>query len=250
MNLATVTFLSQSLGRHVTYTAILPNPQAGRGPYPVLYQLHGASDDHSGWLRLSNLVRHVSALPLVVILPEGALSFWLNYSPHERYEDFLMNDLPAHVQATFPIRTGRAATAIGGLSMGGFGALRLGLKFPDRFISVWGHSSGLWRPDDLAKRWPGQPPADPQDADIYYWAEQAAAWVRTDPQRLPTLSFDCGTEDFLLPQNREFHRFLTEHGIPHQYLEHPGSHTWDYWDLHVKDALKQHARLLGISQGQ
>lgn len=237
LNTAAVTFLSPALGRHVTYTVLLPEPSAGPGPYPVLYQLHGASDDHTAWVRLSNLTRHVAGLPLLVVLPDGGLSFWLNFSAHERYEDFLMQDLPVHLSRTFPVREGRAA--IGGLSMGGFGALRLAFKYPASFTSVWGHSSALWPPEVIAQRFGGVL-SDPQEANIYRFAEQA------DPTRLPAIAFDCGTEDFLIEENRKFHAFLETRGITHIYKEHPGGHTWDYWDTHVQEALRFHVRHLGL----
>lgn len=231
LDYAEITFHSPSLGRHVRYTVLLPDPAAGPGPYPVLYQLHGASDDHTGWLRFSNLARYAATSPFLVVLPDGGLSFWLNYSAHERYEDFLINDLPAHLARLFHVDQGPAA--IGGLSMGGFGALRLAFKYPDRFRSVWAHSSALWPVSVLAQRF-GSPPLDPVDADIYHWAERASA------DRLPAIAFDCGTDDFLIEENRRFHAFLEERGVPHDYREHPGGHTWDYWDQHVREALRFH----------
>ncbi|MBE3576473.1 MAG: esterase family protein [Limnochordales bacterium] len=240
LNIATVTFLSPALGRHVTYTVLLPEPTAGPGPYPVLYQLHGASDDHTAWVRLSNLTRYVAGLPLLVVLPDGGLSFWLNFSAHERYEDFLIQDLPEHLQRTFPVRPGKAA--IGGLSMGGFGALRLAFKYPDRFASAWAHSSALWSPEVITERFGGVM-TDPKEADIYRLVEQV------DPNQLPAIAFDCGTEDFLIEQNRQFHAFLEARGIPHIYKEHPGGHTWDYWDVHVREALAFHVQNLGLSTG-
>jgi len=176
----------------------------------------------------------------LVVLPDGGLSFWLNYSAHERYEDFLIQDLPEHLHRTFPVRAGKAA--IGGLSMGGFGALRLALKYPDRFASVWAHSGALWPAEVIAQRFGGVL-ADPKEADIYHLVEQV------DPSRLPAIAFDCGTEDFLIEQNRQFHSFLEARGIPHIYKEHPGGHTWDYWDAHVREALAFHVQHLGLNAG-
>ena len=238
MNIATVQMRSRSLGRHVTYSAILPDPaEAGPGPYYVLYQLHGASDDHTAWINRSNLARYVTNLPFLVVMPDGALSFWMNVSQHERYEDYVMQDLPEHLSSTFnvhPANSGKAA--IGGLSMGGFGSLRLGLKYPERFASVWAHSSAVWSLEEMAER--GHSFPTDIDGDVYALAEAAKE------KKLPVISFDCGTEDFLIEQNRQFHRHLTDLGIPHTYREHPGVHSWDYWDRYVKDALSQHARVL------
>src|SRR5438045_1301872 len=136
---ATVRFPSAALDRQVTYSVILP--EQGVGPFPVLYQLHGRTDDHRAWLECSNLVRHVASLPLIVVLPDGETSFYADIHPLQRFERFLVDDLPAHVRRTFHAREGKAA--IGGLSMGGYGAIRLGLSHPERFASIFAHSSRL-----------------------------------------------------------------------------------------------------------
>lgn len=236
MNRAVMQFMSPALGRHVTYTAFLPDPSLGNGPFPVLYQLHGASDDHQGWIQYSNLPRYVSRLGLITVLPDGGLSFWLNRGPRERYEDFIMEDLAAHVARTFQVRAGKAA--VGGLSMGGFGAVYLGLRHPERFASVWSHSGAFrTRARLLELGW------SEETAAI---ADVGALAAMADPSTSPVLSLDCGTEDSLLEGNRDLSRLLTERGVPHQYFESPGSHTWDYWDLHVQEALGQHARVLGV----
>lgn len=237
MNTATVQFFSKALRRHVTYTAILPNPAFGHGPFPVLYQLHGLTDDHTAWLYQSNLVRHVSKWPLIVILPDGGTSFYLNYNATQKYEDYIMEDLSNHVTTVFHAHEGK--TAIGGLSMGGYGALRLGLKYNERFASVWAHSSAAFTAQDFKERF-SPPPKDLEEADLFLLAERRAG------VQLPTLSFDCGTEDFLLDNNRRFHQHLMQLGIKHNYREHPGAHEWDYWDLHVKEAISQHAAVFNL----
>lgn len=233
MNLVTVQFYSQALGRHVTYSAILPEAQVGEAP--LLYQLHGKSDDHTAWLNFSNLVVHAREFPFIIVLPDGGVSFWRNYSARERYETFLIEDLDRHVRRTFRVRPGKAA--IGGLSMGGYGAMALGLKYPDRFASIWSHSSAFY--DAERFRSFDVPPDNPVDMDIYV----LAAHAQGHPD-LPAIGFDCGRDDFLIEENRRFHRYLEDLGIPHTYNEHEGSHTWSYWDLHVREALAQHRKVL------
>jgi S-formylglutathione hydrolase FrmB len=224
--------MSEALWRQVTYTALLPDTKAvGPGPYPVLYQLHGGNQNHTAWLYSSNLGRYAEDLPFIIILPDGAQSRWANGGPpFTHYEDFLMQDLSDHVRATFHATTGK--WAIGGNSMGGFGAVRLGLKYPQRFYSIWSHSGGFPTADRLAEHWYWSGSAD--DLDCYALVDQL------DPQTLPRLSFDCGTDDHLLDENRRFHAFLEARGIPHTYHEHLGGHNWEYWDAHVREALKQH----------
>lgn len=238
---ATVQFASAALGRQVTYTVLLPT--VGAPPWPVLYQLHGWSDDHRAWLERSNLQRHLAALPLLVVLPDGGTSYWANVHPLMRYEGFVVDDLDAHVRSTFRVRDGKAA--IGGLSMGGYGALRLGLRHPDRFASVWAHSSRVPRRAELAGlSWAKDlVAAGESDAlDLEVILDRALA---SGP--LPRLALDCGTDDHLIEDSRRLHAALTRRGVAHHWAEHPGAHTWDYWDAHVPEALAFHARALGVA---
>ena len=240
MSIVTVRFRSEALGKHTSFNVI--HPEAGTGPYPVLLQLHGYSDDSYSWLYGSNLARHAGEYPMIVILPDGGTSRYLNLATHDRfglqrYEDQMMRDIPAEVNRLFHVRDG--AWAIGGLSMGGDGALRLGMKHPERFASIWAHSAGL-RPLDEAFLGLLD---DPADASVDGWAERLAeAGSGTGPR----ISFDCGVDDDLLRYNRELDAHLTRIGLDHYYAEHPGAHTWDYWDDHVREALRQHAEVLGV----
>lgn len=240
---ATMNFPSASHGRQVSYTVILP--EVGSPPFALLYQLHGRSDDHRAWLERSNLSRHVAALPLIVVLPDGDVSFYANVHPLLRMEDFLIGDLDAHVRRTFHVRDGKAA--IGGLSMGGYGALRLGLRHPHRFASVWAHSARIPTRDALAD-------------DV--WSRDLVAAGKTDEidlervldrtlethgkEALPRIGMDCGVDDHLLADSRRFHAALEHRGVAHRYAEHAGAHTWDYWDLHVRTALAFHAQALQL----
>lgn len=218
-SVVTVEFHSDALDRVATYTALVP--QSGTPPFAVLYQLHGKSDDHRAWLYKSNLLRHVEGLPLIVVLPSGENSDWV-----DAWERLVVDDLAAHVARTFPARAGRAA--IGGLSMGGYGAIRLGLKHPARFASIFAHSSRLGERGD--------------DYDVEWLA------ARVERGTMPALAFDCGVDDHLIADSRRFHARLDALGLPHQYREHDGAHTWAYWDEHVKDALAWHQRELQLDR--
>ncbi len=213
----TVEFHARALDRATTYTALVPD--VGEPPFAVLHQLHGAGDDHRAWLYQSSLLRWVEGLPLLVVMPSGENSDYVG-----AWERLVVDDVPAHVARTFRVRPGRAA--IGGLSMGGYGAIRLGLKYRERYASIFAHSSRL--PET----------GDDRDVDVI------AAGV--DAASMPALAFDCGTEDHLLADSRRFHARLDALGLPHQYREHAGAHTWDYWDLHVREAIAWHARALGL----
>lgn len=244
MSVATVQFFSPALNRHVHYNVILP--KEGAGPYPVLLQLHGLTDDYTAWVQKSNLAEHAGRYPMLIVMPDGGTSGYLNLVGSERrldiddrlgvarYEDVIVSDLRDHVGRVFNVRPG--PWAIGGLSMGGFGAMRLGLKYPDRFNSIWAHSSAFRIGWLMADRTP-----DASDALVLSHARRLVS-----ASTRPEISFDCGVDDDLLADNRELHAQFDELGITHRYDEHPGAHTWEYWDRHVQTALEQHARVLGI----
>jgi S-formylglutathione hydrolase FrmB len=242
MGVATVQFYSHALGRRTTYEAITPD--TGTGPYPVLLELHGLFDDHNSWIHYSKLVHYVRDLQLIVILPDGATSGYLDWptQTHERlnrqlYETMIVEDLWNEVHRNF--NADNQKWAIGGLSMGGYGAMRLGLRHPDKFASIWAHSSAFVIGDVV----PSLGLANIEDASLHDLAPKLKG--RAD---LPVISFDCGTEDELIESNRDFHDLLEELDIEHLYAEHPGGHTWEYWDEHIAEALPQHETVLGVKR--
>jgi S-formylglutathione hydrolase FrmB len=214
-------------------------------------QLHGLSDDCDSWLERSNLVRHVAGLPLVIALPDGGTSGYVNWKPSERlqkdrYEDLLIRDIPNHLRRHVNVTDG--PWAIGGLSMGGYGAVKLGLKHHETFASVNSHSGALGflqdpeRAKNLSpefRRIFGEDPSGGEE-------DPFAIVQKIDHGRIPALRLDCGTDDFLLDQNRAFHAKLQDLRIPHEYEEFPGGHNWEYWDEHVRQAIAFHKRNLGL----
>lgn len=230
---------SNALQHQAEFSFYVPSDQF-QPPYPALLQLHGAGDDHASWFSLSMLPEYLQSYPFVVITPSGGISFWSDFllkGPGTKYETFLMEDLLPEVERMFPVRKDR--WAIGGLSMGGYGAIRLGLLYPDRFASIYAHSSALWGAEHWKERAPAISPEDLAAADIYPPARETVG--RSDR---PALTFDCGLEDRLLPHNRAFHAYLDEIGYPHTYREFPGGHTWPYWNEHVQEALARHAEVM------
>jgi putative tributyrin esterase len=236
----TIQMFSRALGFPVTYSVLLPVPdEVGPGPYHVLVQLHGKFDSHTAWLHKSKLATYVRWLPLLVVLPDGGNFMWSNLSPFERYETLVVQDLWNHVSTMFPVCKD-SRWAIGGLSMGGFGAIRVGLKYPDKFCSIYAHSSVIPTQDELVE-WPEARSARVRaDMDCY----RLSALI--DPATLPRLGFDCGRDDELIEHNRRFHAHLDKLKLPHTYKEYPGGHDWEYWDDHVPAALRQHVEVLDI----
>lgn len=255
MSWGEVNFRSPILGRPMAFNFLLPDPWiAGPGPYPVFYLLHGYSDDHQTWLLQTRILEYVIGLPLIVVMPDGEHSFYCDAYEGEPFERYLLEEVLGIVEASFAAKQGKRARCIGGLSMGGFGAMKMGLKFPDKFASIGAHSSAL----DAARRAGFDSPIlrdlrrllgplranNPHRCsnDPYLLAEQL------DRKRIPAIYFDCGTEDHLIESNREFDRLLTQEEIPHTYREFPGGHNWSYWDEHIQDSLEHHCGALGLKR--
>ena len=248
-------FFSKTLGKSVELNAIVP--ESGRGPFPVLYLLHGGGDDSSAWQRYTRIEDHVRDLPMIVVMPDGFYGFYVDNVAGPAYARYMMDDVVGFVERTLPARTGRRARSVSGLSMGGYGALFLALTYPDRFASANSHSGcfGFWgrhldhwemtiTPEYRAmlRRIHGPRP-EGGAFDLFSLATR----TRRRKATLPKICLDCGTADSLLATNRDFHQHLDDQRIPHEYAEFPGGHTWDYWDLSIRQALAFHGKALGIS---
>lgn len=248
MALCELRYFSNALGKQTATYVILP--EAGSGPYPVMYLLHGRSDDYTIWLRRTNIERYVANLPLIVVMPDGGLGFYTDAREGFAYDKATAIELVDRIDRTFPTQATREGRCLTGLSMGGYGAVKLAFAHPDRFASAvshsgalaWGHRETGW--DDkpisaefrriLGTDFVGGP------NDLFALVPSVAEAER------PALRIDCGTEDFLIRDNREFTEHLTKSGVAHEYEEHPGAHNWEYWDQHVQESLAFHRKVMGF----
>jgi len=242
-------YFSPALGKMTAAMLILP--ETGAGPFPTFYLLHGLSDDHTAWTRKTSLERYAQGYPFIIVMPDGGKSYYADSPDGDAYETAIIHDLVRYIDHTFQTDARPAARAIGGLSMGGYGALKLGLGHPDLFRSVTSHSCSravTWahEPDTTEDRFirafGSQPQGGPNDL--------FALAARIDRAALPALNLDCGDDDDLLSVNRRFHAHLEALHIPHTYHEYPGGHTWTYWDQRIQEALLFHARALGLPAGE
>lgn len=244
MAFSTLHYWSQALGKQVAAHVLIPEGTRV-GPLPVLYLLHGYSDDHTMWTRRSNIERYLSGLPLMVVMPDGGQGFYCDAIQGFAYQTAIAVDLVKTIDSIYQTRAERSGRCIGGLSMGGYGAVKLALQYPDLFISAHSHSGAMafghnfWRDQPAMQRILGDKVSGGGPNDLYKLAAEA------DPAQWPALSIDCGKKDFLIEDNRSFHRHLKKLKRPHEYREYPGEHTWDYWDLHIQQALQFHMRHVG-----
>jgi putative tributyrin esterase len=241
-------FPSKTLAKHVGAYVIVPD--AGEPPFATFYLLHGLSDDYTIWLRRTSIERYAQQVPLIIVMPDGFRGFYTNNDAGPPYATYVAEVLVALIERTFPAKRDRASRGVGGLSMGGYGALRLALGYPHTFAVATSHSGAFLHgsrnhprpggPLQLAEfhRIFGSAPAG-TDHDVLALAQRCQSHGT-----LPHIRIDCGTEDDLIADNRELHRKLEALKVPHEYEEFPGRHDWAYWDQHVQEALAfQHRHL-------
>jgi S-formylglutathione hydrolase FrmB len=254
MAFARINYHSRSLQKASSVSIVFPDDPAISRPWSTFYLLHGLSDDDTIWMRRTSIERYVEGLPLVVVMPDGGRGWYTSASVGFAYEDDLIKDVVGLVDRTFPVRAERAGRAIGGLSMGGYGAVKLGLKHHGLFASVNSHSGAVGiMQDDWSK--------NPNLKDLAFELERIfgksprggpedpfGIIERMDHGVIPALRIDCGKDDFLIEQNRSFHRKLESMKVSHEYAEFPGEHNWSYWDLHVQEAIAFHVRNLRLKK--
>lgn len=248
-------YYSPALEKAIAADIILPETDV-KGPFAVFYLLHGLSDDHTIWHRRTSIERYVQDLPLIVVMPDGGRGFYCDGIEGAKWETSIVRDLVNYVDKIFPTKANRTGRAIGGLSMGGYGAVKLAMKYPDLFCSANSHSGAVafghypliaekdadtWHASFTAefKRVVGEHPEGGPD-DIFALAEKLPV------EKRPAVRIDCGKDDFLIEANRAAHAHLEKIGYAHEYAEFPGSHEWSYWDVHVQEALAFHLRNLKI----
>lgn len=239
-------FKSETLGLSCSLNAIL-NQQALRrsatGRSPVLYLLHGLTEDHTAWTRRSSIERYAEQYDVAVVMPAVHRSFYTDMKTGYPYWQFISEELPALCRDLLPIATERENTFVAGLSMGGYGAFKLALSHPDRFAAAASLSGALdlWRlsdqKDELLPEWkavfgsPDEFLGSPNDLMAL------AARAAQSGQPLPALFQCCGTEDKLYGINQTFRIHCQAIGLPLHYEEETVGHEWAYWDRAIQKVL-------------
>jgi putative tributyrin esterase len=239
---------SAALGRAVRYRVLVPEKyESSLQRYPVLYLLHGLGGDYKDWTTRSNLAEYSRALPLIIVMPDGGNQWYTNAADGAaRYEDYLLTDLQADVVKKFRTINSRYGRAIAGLSMGGYGALKLALKRPAAF-AVAGSFSGAFSVtrDGEVERLIGGDEAvriqkifGPAGSQTRKENDVVALATALKPATAPYVYIDCGIADtHLIAANREVAATLQKTGTAYEYHEVGGGHSWDYWDRRVREFL-------------
>jgi putative tributyrin esterase len=236
-----VEFYSQVLGMETAADVILPVGVKSRAyedkikHIPVLYLLHGFSEDHTCWMRRSSIERYVRSLNLAVIMPNVHRSFYIDMKAGGAYFTFLTKELPAVMKHMFPLSDKREDTFIAGLSMGGYGAFKAALSYPDRYAGAASLSGAL----DIYRVFEDKEHmtearavfGDAVDGcnDLYALAGQCG--------EIPPLLQCCGIEDFLYGDNVKFRDVIRQKAKDYTYEEGPGTHNWDFWDTYIQKVI-------------
>ena len=257
----TIKFQSKLVNANLPYSVVLPTDYdtSRTSRYPVLYLLHGLTGHYNDWLSRTNLADYAAQYRLIVVTPEGNDSWYIDSAtaPSEKYESYILKELIPDVQQRYRTIEARYGRAIAGLSMGGYGAVKFGLKSPTTFVFA-GSMSGAFGVTRFTEQEIG--PSGLQTSlklfgaagsdtrkqnDVFELIKQLPA---NHVGALPFFYFDCGTEDsaLIFPYNRELAGLMAEKKIPHEYRELPGDHSWGYWDRQVQEVLELAVKSLGV----
>lgn len=230
---------SESMNKTISNIVITPdNYTIDSEGFNVLYLLHGAGDNYLSWLsKVPKIQKYADLYNLIIVCPDGGKTSWYFDSPIDekmQYETYISNELIAVIDETYNTIATKNGRAISGLSMGGHGALYLAFKHQDIWSAAGSMSGGLdIRP--FPNNW--------QIADrLGNYAENKENWENNSVINMVhllnkkdlKLIIDCGVDDFFYDANKRFHKKLVERNIPHDYIERPGKHNWNYWQNSIK----------------
>ncbi len=252
---------STILGKEVEYNVYLPaDYDKSNRNYPVLYLLHGYTDDETGWTQFGEshmiadkTIQSGEAAPMIIVMPDGGVSWYINsFDGKTKYEDFFVKEFVPFIDATYRTRVKKNYRAIAGLSMGGFGTFTMATKYPELFAAAAPLSAGVFTDAEII--------AMPEDNwnnvfGILYGKDlKGAARLNdhynknsilkiietgnTDDLKKVRYFIDCGDDDFLIKGNMAVHAAMIDKKVPHEFRVREGGHTWTYWRTSLPEVLK------------
>jgi putative tributyrin esterase len=243
-NLLYITLKTPNLKGRGDICVYVPRGTRPSETLPIVILLHGVYGSSISWpfssgvhLKVDELIKAGELPPMILAMPSDGL--WGDgsaYLPHNNFdfESWIINDVPDALIEMIPGAKKESPLFISGLSMGGFGALRIGAKYGNKFKAISGHSSITSLPQ--IKFFVEEPLKNYSQKEII--DEDLIATFKHYRQNLPPILFDCGKDDILLKYNRDLHQKMEKEGILHNYAEYSGGHEWSYWASHIIDSLK------------
>jgi len=258
---------SKILGHPVPYCVILPSDYDSNktSDYPALYFLHGLGGNeqmllNSGGMNMIQDLRDSKRIgEFLIVAPDAGRSFYINSRDGKvRYEDFFIREFLPYIESHYRVRAERKSRGITGVSMGGYGALRFALRYPNLFVAVSAHSPALIEtlPNIKVSRDQATAVAEVlgkafgSPVDAAFWQRESPFTIVQDGPRPVGLQiyFDCGTDDEFgfNKGNEQFHELLTARGIPHEFHLYPGGHDWDYFAEHLPASFELQSHAFGL----
>ncbi len=252
---------SKAMGKEIKYNIYLPaDYDKTNRSYPVLYLLHGYSDDETGWTQFGE-VQHIAdkaiadgdAPAMIIVMPDAGVTFYINSADGKaKYEDFFVTELIPHIESGYRVRAKKEFRAVAGLSMGGYGTMIMATKHPDLFAAAAPLSGAFWSDDEIsnmpAERYDGLlgglfgKATSGKDRLTENWYKNSILKIieTTPVDKLKTVKYyiDCGDDDFLIKGNMNLHAAMTDKAIPHEFRVRDGGHTWTYWRTALPEVMK------------
>jgi S-formylglutathione hydrolase FrmB len=233
-------FTSKVLDLSVSVNLLVPDDLQEGEKLKVLYLLHGYMGNHTDWMRYTSIERYLWNHRMIVVMPSAMNSYYADMVYGMPFFTFISSELPKFIERLLPISKKREDRFICGLSMGGYGAFKVALTYPDAFAYA-GSLSGALDVESVRKMMKDTPRARLYDAmfgqfpiegspnDLFHLVEKNT----TDKQKMPHFYMACGTEDFLYQDNLRFKHHLKKHHADFTYVEGPGDHSWAFWDEYI-----------------
>jgi enterochelin esterase-like enzyme len=254
---------SSTLGKDVKYNIYLPaDYEKNNRLYPVLYLLHGYTDDETGWTQFGQTpeiadktINSGEAPPMIIVMPDAGVTWYMNtFDGKTKFEDFFIKEFIPYIETTYRIRSKKEFRAVAGLSMGGLGTLLYATKHPDMFTAAAPLSAAVWTDEEIVTGNLDQARYDYVFGDLYgknlkgkerltehYYKNAPIKIVETaNAEELKKVKFyiDCGDDDFLIKGNMALHAMMIDKKIPHEFRVRDGGHTWSYWRTALPEVLK------------
>ncbi len=252
---------SKLLAREISYRVISPSDYKIQKTkrYSTVYLLHGLTGHFDNWTDRTKLIEYAALYNYIFITPEGNDGWYTDSGSvrDDKYESYIVQELIPEIDKRFRTVADKNHRVIAGLSMGGYGSLKFGLKYPDKFILVGSFSGALqaasltekmvsttgWKAlvDSIVGVYGADDSPTRKANDIFKIVREMPA---DNLKTLPFMYISCGTEDGLIVTNREFTALISEKKIPHEFRELPGIHDWKFWDAQVQEFLRTSERFV------
>ncbi len=251
---------SKLMAREMPYRVILPinyNSEKDK-KFTVLYLLHGLTGHYDNWANNTKLTDYAKNYNYIIVMPEGDNGWYTDSAsvPNDKYESYIVQELIPKIDKDYRTISDRGHRAIAGLSMGGYGSIKFGLKHPEMFVLVGSFSGALqaaslnekmlgnnWKAltDSIMGVYGADDSQTRKENDVFKLVREMPA---DNIKELPFIYSDCGTEDGLITTNHEFAALLLEKKIPHEFRELPGVHDWKFWNAEIKEFLEVSEKII------